>query len=356
MIRFRDLPIRQKLLGAVAISVLPAFALSCVAFLALMKDLRPNLTALLVPMAVICAGSTLLVLLLMSLLQRVVTEPILALSNFAQDVRAKGDLSLRCPVQGNDELGRLAGAFNSTLDSLRELQSVNHGAESASRARSQFLAGMSHEMRTPLHAILSVAELGRQRAASLTPEKATRYYEMIEDGGRRLLDLLNDLVDLASLEEGKRVLHFSSGPIEAVVVGVVEELRPLFQSRGLGLEVGSCEPSTGRIDREALMQVLRYVLKSAAWWSAPAGTVTVALVRSERGALLSVTDRSPGVAQGREFSSENPLSSGSPEGGTGGSEVKLAICRRIMTAHGGRIWAEARDGSGPAVYLEIPDR
>jgi signal transduction histidine kinase len=429
VIHFRDLPIRQKLLGAVAISVIPALVLSCVAFLAFekhhrrstverellatarivasssatsmrsgdrkgaeaalraltanpgirravlrdqrgevfasyvqvngarsadasppsaaardvgqapvevihvikfeghdlgtvhlqagMDDFAPDSAAFLVPMAAICAGSMLLVLLLMAWLGRAMTEPIRTLSNIAEDARAKGDTS---------------------------------------RTRSEFLAGISHEMRTPLHAILSVAELGAKRAASLTPEKATRYYEMIEEGGRRLLEFLNDLVDLASLEEGKRALQFSSAPIEAVVVGVVEELRPVFQSRGVGLEVSPCQSTNGWIDRRALMQVLHYVLTSAAKWSGPGGTVTVALVRSGRGSILSVTDHGSGIVQeGRVFASESPNSGSSP-GGMGSSEVKLAICRRIMAAHGGKIWTETRDGRGATVHLEIPDR
>jgi signal transduction histidine kinase len=276
-----------------------------------MRVIHIHFAALLVLMTVICAGSTLLVLLLMLRLRRTVTE----------------------------------------------LQSAKDRAESASRAKSEFLADLSHEMRTPLHAILSFAELGGRRAASLTPEKATRYYKMIEEGGRRLLDLLNDLVDLAGLEAGKRVLRFASAPFEAVVVGVVEELRPLFQSRGIGLEVSSCETTSGRIDREALMQVLRYVVTNAAKWSVPGGTVAIALVRSELGSLLSVTSRGSGTVQaGREVAFERILNSDSPQIGTGCSGLKLAICRQIMTAHGGRIWAETREGWGATVYLEIPDR
>jgi len=291
-----------------------------------MDDFGRDSAAFLLPMAAICAGSTLLILLLMFRLERVVTEPIRVLSNTALDAPAG------------------------------EPQRSNHKAVSTPRARSEFLAGISHEMRTPLHAILSVAELGAKRAASLTPEKATRYYEMIGDGGRRLLEFLNDLVDLASLEEGKRVLQFSSAPIEAVVVGVVEELRPLFQSRGVRLEVSPCQSTSGWIDRRALMQVLHYVLTTAAKWSGPGGTVTVALARSERGSILSVTDHSSGIVQeGREFASES-LDSGSSQNGTRGSEVKLAICRQIMAAHGGRIWTETREGQGATVYLEIPDR
>jgi len=290
------------LLGAVAVSVLPCLVLSCVAFLVLKKDPL---------MAVICAASTLLALLFLFRLQRV---------------------------------------------ALRELQSGSERAESSSRARSQFLAGMSHEMRTPLHGILSIAELGRQRAASLTPEKASRYYEMIGQSGRRLLESLNDLVDLGSLEEGTRVLQFRPVPIEAVVVGVLEELRPLFQSRGIGLETSSCESRCVWMDRGAVMQVLRYVLTSAAGRSGPGGSVTVALVRSERGSLLSVTDHSSGMGQaGLEVASENPLSLDRSQGVIGDSEVRLAICGHIMTAHGGRIWAETQSGCGLAVYLEIPE-
>ena len=268
-----------------------------------LDDLHRDSTSFLVATAVICAGSALLILLLMLQLQRAVTEP--------------------------------------TLDLLRGLQREKDRAESASRAKSEFLAGMSHEMRTPLHAILSFAELGGGRAASLTPEKATRYYKMIEEGGRRLLDLLNDLVDLANFEAGKRVLRFASAPVDAVVLRVVDEVRPLFQSRGIGLEAGPCGPMSGWMDREALTQVVRHVLTNAARWSGPGATVTVTLGRSERGPLLSVTTRGSGVAHaGQEVRS---------------SGLKLALCREIMAAHGGKIWSEARDGAGENTYLEIPD-
>ena len=295
MIRLRDLPITRKLLGAVAISVLPALVLSCVALLAFEKYQLGSTrapAAYIVPVAVICAGSTLLALLLL----RVVAEPI-----------------------------------------LRKLQSANDRAQSVLCARSDLLAGMSHEMRTPLHAILSFAELGGRSAASLTPEKATRYYKLIEDGGRRLLDSLNDVVDLANLEAGKRALRFAFLPVESVVRGVVDELHPLFQSRGIGFEATSCEATSGWIDREALMQVLRSVLTNAALASGPGGTVAVALARPEKGLLLSVTRRGP--------KSEARVSG-----------LRLALCREIMMAHGGRIWAETTDGSGETVYLEIPDQ
>ena len=291
MVRYGALPIRWKLLRGVAISALPPLVLSCVALLALERHAERSATAFLVPTAAICAGFILVVLLLMHRLQRVVAE---------------------------------------------ELQSANDRAESASRATSELLAGMSHEMRTPLHSILSFAELGGQRAASLTPEKAERYYKLIEESGRRLLDLLNDAVDLADLEAGKRVLRFVSQPVEPVVRGVVDELRPHFQSRGIGLEATSCEATSGWIDRVGLMQVLRSVLTGAATSSGPGGTVAVALARSESGLLLSVTRRGSGVE-------------------TRSPRLKLALCGAIMTAHGGRIWSE-QGGSGETVYLEIPDR
>ena len=321
MIRFRDLPIRQKLLGVVAISVLSASVLSCAALLAFERHAHGSTmdrTAFLVPVAVICAGSTLLALLLVSRLQRVMTKP--------------------------------------TLDLLRELQSANDRAESASRARSEFLAGMSHEMRTPLHTILSFAEMGGRRAASMTPEKSARYYKLIEEGGRRLFDLVSDLVDLANLEGGKGILHFASLPMESVVRGAVEELRPLLQSRGVGLEAGSLEAATGWIDRAALMQVLRCILTSAARSSGPGSAVTVALARSPGGSLLSVASRGSGIAAGGQGTAIVELpDSGSAETAVRRSRLRLALCGEIVTAHGGRIWVDAQE-SGETVYLEIPDR
>jgi len=243
-----------------------------------------------------------------------------------------------------------------TLDLLRELQAASIRAESASRARSEFLAGMSHEMRTPLHAILSFAELGGQKAATLTPEKTARYFKLIEESGRRLLDLLGDLVDLANLEAGKGVLRFASVPVESVVQGVVDELRPLFLSRGVGLEA-ACEATSGWIDRGALSQVLRCILTNAAKSSGPGGAVTVALARSERGSFLSVTCRGSEVPPARQGPAvpELPNSTGSKTE-TRRSALVFAICGEVMAAHGGRMWADHRDDSGETVHLEIPDR
>jgi len=244
-----------------------------------------------------------------------------------------------------------------TLDLLRELQGACDRAESASRARSEFLAGMSHEMRTPLHAILSFAELGGQKAATLTPEKTARYFKLIEESGRRLLDLLGDLVDLANLEAGKGVLRFASLPVESVVHGVVDDLRPLFLSRGVVLEATSCEATSGWIDREALARVLRCILTNAARLSGRGGAVTVALARSERGSLLSVTHRGSGIPPaGQGPAVAELLNSDGSKTETRRSALIFAICGEVMTAHGGRIWAEHQDGSGGTVYLEIPDR
>ncbi len=244
-----------------------------------------------------------------------------------------------------------------TLDLLRDLQAASDRAESALRARSEFLAGMSHEMRTPLHAILSFAELGGQKAATLTPEKAARYFKLIEESGRRLLDLLGDLVALAGFETGTSVLHFASQPVESVVHGVVDELRPLFRSRGVGLEATSCEAAIGWIDREALVQVLRCILTNAARSSGPGGAVTVALARSERGSLLSVTHRgSDGLPAGQSAAVVEPPDSGGSKTEAIRWALIHAICGGIMTAHGGRIWMEHRAVSGGTVYLDIPDR
>ena len=96
--------------------------------------------------------------------------------------------------------------------------------------------------------------------------------------------------------------------------------------------------------------MLRYVLTSAAARSGSGGTVTVAPVPTERAVLVSVTDLSSGT-----LVSETPRSPGSSQNIIGGSEVKLAICRHIMAAHGGRIWEETGDGGGVVVHLEIQE-
>src|SRR5439155_1169923 len=156
--------------------------------------------------------------------------------------------------------------------------------------------------------------------------------------------------DLADLEAGKRVFRFASQPVETVVRAVVDELRPHVQSLGVGLEVASCEAARGWIDREALMQVLRSVVTNAATLSSPGGTVTVALARSGSGLLLSVTRRA-----GQGSAPVETQDSGGPGSKARSSRLKIALCRGIMTAHGGRMWGDEH-GTGETVHLEIPDR
>ena len=167
---------------------------------------------------------------------------------------------------------------------------------------------------------------------------------MIEESGRRLLDLLSDAVDLADLEAGNRVFRFASQPVETVVRAVVDELRPHVQSLGVGLEVASCEAAGGWIDREALMQVLRSVVTNAATMSSPGGTVTVALARSGSGLLLSVTRRA-----GQGSAPVETQDSGGPGSKARSSRLRIALCRGI------RMWGDEH-GTGETVHLEIPDR
>jgi len=156
--------------------------------------------------------------------QRVILRPIRQLRAMANNV-AEGNLELRSSIKTGDEYEKLANAFNHMLDGLQETQEKLRNANKqldakiaqlsernielfkANKVKSEFLANISHEFRTPLNAILGFAEILREKPEVLEDEKGRRYAENIVASGNRLLNMINDLLSLAKTEAGKMELH-----------------------------------------------------------------------------------------------------------------------------------------------------
>ncbi len=144
------------------------------------------------------------------------------------------------------------------------LQEAKDTAESASRAQQEFLTNMSHELRTPLHGILSFASFGLQKAAKVPTEKILQYFEHIDQSGKTLLTLLNDLLDLAKLEAGKMTFTFDTIDLNLLLARVAEEFRALADERHLTLAMHVPEtPTPLSLDEVRIVQVLRNLVSNA---------------------------------------------------------------------------------------------
>ncbi|TFG50530.1 MAG: HAMP domain-containing protein, partial [Candidatus Brocadiia bacterium] len=178
--------------------------------------------------------------------QRVILRPVRLLRALANNV-AEGNLDIRSSINTRDEYEKLSDAFNHMLDGLQESQEKLRMANKqldakiaelsernielfrANKIKSEFLANISHEFRTPLNAILGFAEIIREKPAILKKEKGLRYAENIITAGKNLLNMINDLLDLAKTEAGKMQIHLDKTNIaelcEAAMISFTEPIR-----------------------------------------------------------------------------------------------------------------------------------
>jgi len=246
----------------------------------------------------------------------------------------------------------------------KALRTAKTLAEDSSRAKSDFLSNMSHELRTPLHAILNYAGMGVKRlqgaAQAEDGGKVIKYLENIQSAGGRLLELLNNLLDLAKLESGKMTYDMKPGDIMAAVNYTLTEVESLMREKNLDMAV-SCKvaPTVASFDHQRLVQVVVNLVSNAIRFS-PAGgrlvmTIDGRIEESRPYIVVSLADDGPGIPPDeleKIFSSftQSSLS----RQGAGGTGLGLAICREIVAEHGGRIWAENACDGGAVFTFTIP--
>ena len=237
-----------------------------------------------------------------------------------------------------------------------ELLASKNAAEAANRAKSEFVANMSHEMRTPLHGILSFARFGVDEASEGKPSALVNHFENIGRSGERLLDLINNLLDIAKLEAGKMKYEFVPGDLTETVRSVLAEFSSLFRDRGIGPKFSVPENAGSTVyDAQRIGQVVRNLLSNAINFSSEGGTVEVSLSQTESFSLLSVRDEGVGMPESELTAVfEKFVQSSKTKTGAGGTGLGLSICKEIVDAHHGRIWAENHAEGGAVFFVEIP--
>jgi CheY-like chemotaxis protein/nitrogen-specific signal transduction histidine kinase len=237
------------------------------------------------------------------------------------------------------------------------LQVAREAAEAASRARSQFLAVMSHEIRTPLNAILGLADLLGDTGLSLEQEG---YVHTVQESGRHLLDLLNDVLDFSKIDSGAIELECAPFAPRAVLETVRAMVAPRAEEQGLRLTIAAAPavPEWVLGDARRLRQVLLNLVGNAVKFTR-AGEVAAGLDAVALGADWrlegEVRDTGIGIAPevlARLFQ-EFTQADGSVTRRFGGTGLGLAICRRLLEAMGGTITAESQPGVGSAFRFSL---
>ena len=301
-------------------------------------------------------------------LQRVISEPILALAQAARRISEEKDYGIRVEEGVGGELRQLGSAFNGML---REIQRRDHQllenqgqletqvaertdelirvntqlliakekAEDASRAKSAFLANMSHELRTPLNAILLYSELLQEDARDQGMDSLVPDIQKIHGAGKHLLSLIDGILDLSKIEAGKMTLYLEEVDIPSLVSEVVATVRPLVEKNQNQLEV-AIEPGVKvlRTDLTKLRQTLYNLLNNASKFTQK-GLVQLRVEAGERKVRFLVTDSGIGMSpeQARRIFEEFTQADDSTTRRFGGTGLGLTISRKLVQLLGGEI-------------------
>jgi signal transduction histidine kinase len=281
-------------------------------------------------------------------------EPVQRMDERFQSLAA-GDFAGRVEVPNRDELGALAANLNRMSDELGRLYQQ---LEAASRHKSEFLANMSHELRTPLNAIIGFSEVLLERMfGELTP-KQEEYQRDILESGRHLLSLINDILDLSKIEAGRMELEATEFDLAATLEGCVTLVRERATRHGIALELALAE-GLGRIvaDERKVRQVVLNLLSNAVKFTGDGGRVTLAAVPGDGSVEVSVSDTGVGIApEDQEAIFEEFRQVGSDAKKREGTGLGLALTRRFVELHGGRIWVKSAPGEGSTFAFTLPER
>ncbi len=243
---------------------------------------------------------------------------------------------------------RLQTLINEQTVSLRQ---AKEEAEAANRFKSEFLANMSHELRTPLHAILGFAELLIDMGDSFSADEIWKYLQNIQISGKRLLVLLNDLLDLSKLESGKMVYQFRWYNLYDICRQAISELRPLWQEKQLLIVHSIPEIETMVMcDEVRMLQVLHNLLSNAIKFTSENSTIHILYQPTEillpnhaqpvPALTCIVRDEGIGIPENElDTIFDKFIQSSKTRTQAGGTGLGLAICREIIKQHRGTIYA-----------------
>lgn len=261
-------------------------------------------------------------------------------------------------VKGADgEVQYIFNIFSDITEELArrdELAQAKEAAERANQAKSDFLSSMSHELRTPMNAIIGFAQM-LEYDSGLNTDQQDNVHEILK-AGRHLLELINEVLDLAKIESGRIDLSLEPVDLATVVQDCRHLIQPLAAARGIALEMTVPSGIAVRADRVRLKQVLLNLLSNAVKYNRDAGGVILTAATHGKETLrLTVADTGPGIAPARMAELFQPFNRLDAEhSDIEGTGIGLTITRRLVELMGGAVSAESEVGIGSRFHVDLP--
>src|SRR6266849_4009417 len=239
---------------------------------------------------------------------------------------------------------------------FREIADKSAQLEAASRHKSEFLANMSHELRTPLNAIIGFSEILAEKMFGEINEKQTEYLQDILESGLHLLSLINDILDLSKIEAGRMELERSEFHLPDAIDNALILVRERASRRGIKLG-STIDERLGMLsgDERKVKQVLLNLLSNALKFTPEGGRIDVGARLHDGVAEVSVADTGIGIAPAdQEAVFEEFRQVGAADKKSEGTGLGLALSRKFIELHGGRIWVESEEGKGSTFRFTLP--
>lgn len=303
--------------------------------------------------------------LISALLSRQIARPIVSLRNTVQQF-GTGDFDIRSDIRAQDEIGQLARGFNDMATRLKtrideisqkneELRLANEKVLEASRLKDEFLATMSHELRTPLSAILGFS--GVLLMDEQLDEEQTFQVERIESNSTRLLNIINDILDISRIQAGRMTFHPVPLNIRAMIEQIHAQLEVLAKDRKIGFNYSISDdvPAEVMLDEDAFIKILTNLCSNGIKFTHK-GSVDITVNRNSDQLVIQVSDTGIGIPAHMQdvIFEEFRQADSSSKRAYGGTGLGLAIVRRLAMSLGGTVSVRSKVNEGSTFTVTLP--